>query len=110
VRGRRYPIRTENSAPNGIRRKSYLIGSSDRDAAMQRYRLYVMDKRGKVIGAGNFQCRNDETARACIKQIVGNDHETELWRLVGGSDPDIKTSSAAPDHQTLPMNRKYLHS
>ena len=77
---------------------------------MQKYRLYVLDKRGKVIGAGNFQCRNDETATACTKQLAGDDYETELWRLVRSPDPDIKPSSAVPDHQTSPMNRKHLHS
>jgi hypothetical protein len=79
-------------------------------ATMQKYRLYIMNKRGKVMGAGNFQCKNDEAARACTKQLAGDDHDTELWRLVGSPDLDIRPLSAVSDHQASPMNRRHLHS
>jgi hypothetical protein len=74
---------------------------------MPRYRVHILDSSGKVIGAGQFDCVNSETAQARIKRLAGH-LETELWQLVSPFESGIKPCSEA--NQAKPRIRRRLHS
>ena len=56
-------------------------------APMARYRFYLFENNGKLMGAGDFQSASDDAATECIKQLLRG-HNGELWRLVTASDTD----------------------
>jgi hypothetical protein len=74
---------------------------------MPLYRVHILDSSGKVIGAGQFDCVNSETALERIKQLAG-DLDTELWQLVSRFEPSSKRCSDAG--QAMPRTRRRLHS
>ncbi len=78
---------------------------------MPHYRVYFLKQNGKLMGVGNFRCRDDETARARINQLISDGHEVELWRLISQVHSGIKRSSAIVDlNQVTPAKRTLLHS
>ena len=74
---------------------------------MPHYRVHILDASGKLIGAGQFDCDNSETAQERIKQLAG-DLDTELWQLVSSFQSSVKRSS--PTNQARPRSRRRLHS
>jgi len=74
---------------------------------MPRYRVHILDASGKVIGAGQFDCVNNEVAQERIGQLAGG-LDTELWQLVAsvgsGTTPRSLTS------EVRPRTRRRLHS
>ena len=74
---------------------------------MPRYRVHILDSSGKVIGAGQFDCVNSETALARIKHLAG-DLDTELWQLISPFESGIKPGSGA--NQARPKILRRLHS
>ena len=74
---------------------------------MPHYRVHILDSSGKLIGAGQFDCVDTETAQERIKQLAG-DLDTELWQLVSSFDSSAKPCSDA--NQAKPRGRRRLHS
>jgi hypothetical protein len=59
---------------------------------MARYRFYVFQNNGKLMGAGDFQSVSDDQATECFKQLVRG-HGGEIWRQVARIDSSIKPCS-----------------
>ena len=76
---------------------------------MPHYRLYVLEKNGKLMGAGNFECADDHTAKERVNGLTER-HDSELWRLVARFDSSIKPSSAVGLNRTRPARRKRLNA
>jgi hypothetical protein len=74
---------------------------------MPRYCVHLLDSSGKVIGVGQFDCINSQTAQERIKQLAG-DLDSELWQLVSPSESGTKPNSEA--NQPKPSTRRRLHS
>jgi hypothetical protein len=53
---------------------------------MPHYRAYILDDDGRLAGAVNFDCADDEEAKERAKVL--NEHRVELWRQVPLLPPD----------------------
>jgi hypothetical protein len=74
---------------------------------MPHYRVHILDSSGKLIGAGQFDCADSETAQERIRQLAG-DLDTELWQLISPVESSIKRCSGAS--QAGPRIRRRLDS
>jgi hypothetical protein len=74
---------------------------------MPHFRVHILDASGKLIGAGQFDCDNSETAQERIKQLAG-DLDTELWQLVSSFQSSMKPYSNAS--RAKPRTGRRLHS
>jgi len=59
---------------------------------MARYRFYVFENNGKLMGAGDFQSASDDMATESMERLVRS-HDGEVWRQVARIDSSIKPSS-----------------
>ena len=64
---------------------------------MPRYRVYILDRRGDLISAVEFDCTDDEAAKVRVREVLG--HDAELWRLVTVFEPN--SPSVQPRHEEL---------
>ena len=55
---------------------------------MPHYRLNILDKRGGLMGAVDFECTDDEAANGRAETVLEGDQRGELWRRI------ISTSAA----------------
>jgi hypothetical protein len=53
---------------------------------MLHYRAYILDEHGRLIGAVNFDCADDEEAKEHARHLDG--HRVELWRQIPLLEPD----------------------
>lgn len=74
---------------------------------MPHFRVHLLDPSGKVIGVGQFQCVDSETAQERIKKLAG-DLDSELWQLVSRSDSGVEFCSEVD--QVKPGFRRRLNS
>ena len=51
------------------------------DGAMPRYRLHILDERGDLVGAVEFECANDAAATRKAQTVLAGT-PGELWRRV----------------------------
>ena len=49
---------------------------------MKRYRAYLLNQDSQLMGAINLDCTDDQAAKEHVKQLPGDNHVIELWRLV----------------------------
>ena len=54
---------------------------------MPHYRVYILDRRGDLISAVEFECSDDEAAKVRVREVLDG-HDAELWRLVTLFEPD----------------------
>ncbi|WP_198031803.1 hypothetical protein [Bradyrhizobium sp. Ec3.3] len=47
---------------------------------MPRYRAYILDEHGHLVGAVDLECADDEEAKERAKRL--DSHRVELWRQV----------------------------
>jgi len=64
---------------------------------MPHYRVYILDRRGDLISAVEFDCSDDEAAKVRVREVLG--HDAELWRLVTVFEPN--SPSVQPSHEEL---------
>jgi hypothetical protein len=65
---------------------------------MPQYRVHILDRRGKLLGAVDLDCTDDENAEARVNGVLAG-YSGELWRLVVGWGPDGPSSQ--PSHDEL---------
>ncbi len=46
---------------------------------MSRYRAYIFDEHGQLVGAVDFDCVDDDEAKERVRWFV-DDRHVELWR------------------------------
>jgi len=51
------------------------------------YRVHILDRRGKLLGAVDLDCIDDEAAVERVREVLDG-HGRELWRLVTVFEPD----------------------
>ncbi len=61
---------------------------------MTHYRLHILDERGNLVGAVEFECANDATAKRKA-QTVSAGTPWELWRRINGG---LETKTGAGTH------------
>jgi len=49
---------------------------------MPHYRLDILDERGAMMGAVEFESTDDEAAKGHAETVLGGDHCGELWRRI----------------------------
>jgi len=54
---------------------------------MSHYRVYILDRRGDLISAVEFDCSDDEAAKVRVREVLDG-HDAELWRLVTLFEPN----------------------
>jgi hypothetical protein len=52
--------------------------------AMTHYRLHILDERGDLVGAVEFECADDAAARRQVPRVLAGS-PWELWRRINGS-------------------------
>jgi hypothetical protein len=57
---------------------------------MPHYRLYILDRRGDLMGAVELDCVDDAAAKARMEEVL-NGQPGELWRRVAVSQPDYQS-------------------
>ena len=53
------------------------------DEAISCYRLHILDERGDLVGAVEFECANDVMAKRKAQKVLDGT-PGELWRLIPG--------------------------
>jgi hypothetical protein len=48
---------------------------------MPQYRVYILEEHGRLVGAVNLDCADDDAAKEHAKRLADG-HEVQLWRLV----------------------------
>ena len=54
---------------------------------MPHYRVYILDRRGDLISAVEFDSTDDEAAKVGVREALDG-HGAELWRLVTVFEPN----------------------
>lgn len=65
---------------------------------MQHYRVHILDRSGRLMGAVDADYTDDEAAKERIRDVLKG-HGGELWRLVAVFGPD--GPSIQPSHEEL---------
>ena len=65
---------------------------------MLHYRVYILDRRGDLISAVEFDCSDDEAAKARVREVLDG-RGAQLWRLVTMFEPN--SPSVQPSHEEL---------
>lgn len=53
------------------------------DEAISCYRLHILDERGDLVGAVEFECANDAVAKRKAQKVLAGT-PGELWRRISG--------------------------
>jgi hypothetical protein len=65
------------------------------DGEISRYRLHILDERGDLVGAVEFECADDAVAERKAQRVLAGT-PGELWRLVAGG---LETKAEAGTHR-----------
>jgi hypothetical protein len=57
--------------------------------AMPHYRLHILDEKGGLTGAVEFECADDGAAKGYARVALGGGHCGELWRRIN-LDPPVE--------------------
>jgi hypothetical protein len=57
---------------------------------MPHYRLYILDRRGDLLGAVDLDCVDDAAAKGRMEEFL-NGQPGELWRRVAVSQPNYQS-------------------
>lgn len=58
------------------------------------YRLHILDERGDLVGAVEFECANDAAAKRKAQKVLAGT-PGELWRRINGA---LETKTGAGPH------------
>jgi hypothetical protein len=76
---------------------------------MPHYRVYILDRRGDLISAVEFDCSDDEAAKVRVRELLDG-HDAELWRLVTLFEPEPEQGPdglCQANRQHIKPNRGY---
>jgi hypothetical protein len=66
---------------------------------MPHYRVHILDRRGKLLGAVDLECRDDDEAKERIAEVLRGEGG-ELWRRVEVLEPNDPTSRSIQKGRT----------
>jgi hypothetical protein len=65
---------------------------------MPHYRLHILDQRGGLMGAVEFESTDDHAAQGHAEMVLGGSHCGELWRLINSDPPVDRNGHAREPH------------